>query len=130
MIRSILAFAFVLVASVALAQSVSLSVDKHAIPGLGSDALFTYDLDGNDHTREFVQMALDPMSQQYLMRSISTANGICISPWFNPWNYITLGPLDFFVVGNIMEAGDRYRFTWTGQQTYGELSLMPASCTN
>lgn len=109
------------------AQTVTLDVDKGAIVGLGTQSLLPYELDGNPGTREFVQFDKDPATQQTLIRTITTGGCIRLSDWFNPWNFVTLRPFDFWVTGALLRAGDRDRFVYTGQQTYGELTL-PVGC--
>ena len=125
-----LAILFTLVAGIAGAQTVTLDIDKSTIPGLGIDLVVPYELDGNPATREFMQWRTDPMTGQTLIRPIATAPRICLSPWFNPFDYVTLRPSDFFIAGQVMRAGDRDKFIYSGLQSYGELDLYPTSCTN
>lgn len=125
-----LAILFTLVAGTAGAQTLTLDVDKSTIPGLGIQFVVPYELDGNPGTREFMQFSTDPATAQVLVRPITTAGRICLSPWFNPFDYANIRPSDVFVAGQVMRAGDRDRFIYTGWQTYGEIDLLPLSCTN
>lgn len=117
-----------LLATWAGAQTLSLDVEKGTIPGLGTEAVLPYELDGDPATREFVQWKVDVWTNRILIRSITTASGICKSEWFSPFDYANLRPLDFFASGAIMRAGDRDKFIYTGLQSYGEVDLMPTRC--
>ena len=128
--RLLLTLAFVLamiglLATLAGAQTLTLEVDKGTVPGLGPPSLLPYELDGNPSTREFIQYTTDPVTLEFLYRSIATSPKLCMSRFYNPYNYAVLRPFDWFVVGQVMRAGDRDKFVYTGQQSYGEVDLMP-----
>jgi len=105
------------------AQTLDLSADRAA---LGIDAPVPANLDGDRSTREWVQSRYNPSDGQYEIRGLALrAVGLCIAPWFKPFDVAAAQLIagDVLIVGMVAESGDRHRFLAYGTIGYYEVSI-------